>query len=245
VSVAWIDDEEDEAVGSDAPVSSARQLALHPATTIPHLRVTPPASEVPLRLLVASAHDGIGRLVDGLACGRVQPMAEVVVPLAGTVAAALDRHPEVVVAELRSRQGLVDLAVVAPMAPTVVVSSLPAESVLLPVMAAGARGFVGETEADALLADAVARVAAGHTYVDPVGADWLVDLAVSARQHDGGSTRRPTPARNELSERQAQVLELARDGLTNREIADALGVTPNSVKTHLVRAMRKLRAVDD
>jgi DNA-binding CsgD family transcriptional regulator len=43
-----------------------------------------------------------------------------------------------------------------------------------------------------------------------------------------------------LSQRQAQAVRLAADGLTNGEIAAELGIGPESVKTHLAAAYRKL-----
>lgn len=45
-----------------------------------------------------------------------------------------------------------------------------------------------------------------------------------------------------LTVRQIDVLRLAADGLTNAQIADHLGIGPESVKTHLHEAFRKLGA---
>ncbi|KKL59358.1 hypothetical protein LCGC14_2216110 [marine sediment metagenome] len=44
----------------------------------------------------------------------------------------------------------------------------------------------------------------------------------------------------ELSERQAEVAELAAMGNTNAQIADELGLEPNTVGTHIKRALKKL-----
>lgn len=45
-----------------------------------------------------------------------------------------------------------------------------------------------------------------------------------------------------LTARQADVLRLAADGLTNAQIADRLSIGPESVKTHLHVAYKKLGA---
>jgi DNA-binding NarL/FixJ family response regulator len=46
----------------------------------------------------------------------------------------------------------------------------------------------------------------------------------------------------ELSRRQQQVLRMAIAGLSNRQIATSLGVTPETVKDHLSAAYLKLGA---
>ncbi|MEM9837810.1 MAG: response regulator transcription factor [Pseudomonadota bacterium] len=43
-----------------------------------------------------------------------------------------------------------------------------------------------------------------------------------------------------LSERERRVLELIADGQSNKEIARTLGISPNTVKTHLSRLFSKL-----
>jgi DNA-binding NarL/FixJ family response regulator len=45
-----------------------------------------------------------------------------------------------------------------------------------------------------------------------------------------------------LSEREAQVMRLMTEGLTNRQIAGRLGVTVHGVKFHLASIYRKLEA---
>ncbi|MEU6102318.1 helix-turn-helix transcriptional regulator [Streptomyces flaveolus] len=47
-----------------------------------------------------------------------------------------------------------------------------------------------------------------------------------------------------LSERERQVLTLVARGLTNTEIADSLGLSPLTAKTHVSRIMGKLGARD-
>jgi NarL family two-component system response regulator LiaR len=50
----------------------------------------------------------------------------------------------------------------------------------------------------------------------------------------------PTQSRRPLSLREAQVLELTADGLTNGQIAARLGVGIHAVKFHLASIYRKL-----
>jgi Response regulator containing a CheY-like receiver domain and an HTH DNA-binding domain len=52
----------------------------------------------------------------------------------------------------------------------------------------------------------------------------------------------PTPIRRELSERERQVILAASCGLTNEEIGVALGISINTILTHLKRINEKLAA---
>jgi DNA-binding NarL/FixJ family response regulator len=48
----------------------------------------------------------------------------------------------------------------------------------------------------------------------------------------------------ELSERELQVLEAARRGLTNAEIGRALSISEHTVKSHVKNLLKKLDAAD-
>jgi len=69
---------------------------------------------------------------------------------------------------------------------------------------------------------------------------------VAARAHDelvtaGARPRRdPTESRSTLTASELRVARLAADGMTNREIAQALFVTENTIETHLRSVFRKL-----
>jgi DNA-binding NarL/FixJ family response regulator len=94
---------------------------------------------------------------------------------------------------------------------------------------AGARGFVlKEAPLDDLLR-AVRVVAGGGTYVDPVLAGVLASAAVTDK----------LPA---LTQREREVLRLLADGLSNEEIGKQLFISPETVRTHVRKAMEKLDA---
>jgi DNA-binding NarL/FixJ family response regulator len=48
----------------------------------------------------------------------------------------------------------------------------------------------------------------------------------------------------ELTPQQRQIVRLARDGLTNREIGDRLFLSPRTVSSHLYRSFPKLGIAD-
>ena len=94
---------------------------------------------------------------------------------------------------------------------------------------AGVRGFVLKEAPLADLVRAVEVVAAGGTYVDPVLAGVLASAEVTGK----------LPA---LTQREREVLRLLADGLANEEIGKALFISPETVRTHVRKAMAKLEA---
>jgi DNA-binding NarL/FixJ family response regulator len=96
-------------------------------------------------------------------------------------------------------------------------------------IAAGASGFISKSLSGDEVADALVRVAAG--------------------EHVAAFDESPRPAHEHLqwpgktdglSERESQVLVLCAEGLTNREIAVALYIGVETVKTHLRNVFAKL-----
>ena len=94
---------------------------------------------------------------------------------------------------------------------------------------AGARGFVLKEAPLADLVRAVEIVARGGTYVDPVLAGVFATASVTAK----------LPA---LTQRERDVLRLLADGLSNEEIGKRLFISPETVRTHVRKAMAKLDA---
>jgi DNA-binding NarL/FixJ family response regulator len=94
---------------------------------------------------------------------------------------------------------------------------------------AGARGFVLKEAPLADLVRAVQLIADGGSYVDPVLAGALATADAAAH----------LPA---LTQRERDVLRLLADGLTNEEIGAQLFISPETVRTHIRKAMAKLEA---
>lgn len=94
----------------------------------------------------------------------------------------------------------------------------------------GAAGFVAADSPAGVLREAVRWAASGRVYIDPAVGSLLVELIARTRE------RRPYG----LTRAQLDVAALLPKGLTNREIAAELGISENTVKTHLRHALRKL-----
>ncbi|MFF7698645.1 response regulator [Streptomyces lydicus] len=106
---------------------------------------------------------------------------------------------------------------------------------------AGASGFLLKDAPPADLISAVRVVAAGEALLAPsVTRRLIADFA-----------RRPTPRKdrgalrlNGLTPRETEVLELIARGLSNQEIAEALILAEQTVKTHIGRVLAKLELRD-
>jgi DNA-binding NarL/FixJ family response regulator len=94
---------------------------------------------------------------------------------------------------------------------------------------AGASGFLMKEAPLVDLVRAVEIVARGGTYVDPV----LAGIFAAAQAN--GSTP-------ELTQREREVLRLLADGHANEEIGRRLFISPETVRTHIRKAMTKLGA---
>jgi DNA-binding NarL/FixJ family response regulator len=84
------------------------------------------------------------------------------------------------------------------------------------------------------LFDAVRVVAAGEALLAPTVTRRLISEFARLRP-------RPAPAAlDELTPREVDVLRLVAEGLSNREFADRLVVSDETVKTHVSRVLSKL-----
>jgi two-component system, NarL family, response regulator NreC len=91
----------------------------------------------------------------------------------------------------------------------------------------GALGYVLKEAAGEELVEAVRRAAAGESYLNP---------ALGARL-----AAQPRPERDDLSEREVEVLRLIALGHTNAEIAERLYLSVRTVETHRAHIQQKLR----
>jgi DNA-binding NarL/FixJ family response regulator len=105
---------------------------------------------------------------------------------------------------------------------------------------AGASGFLGkDVSAEALLAG-IRTVAAGDALLSPTATRALITRFLTTT--DVPAT--PDERLSVLTAREREVMALAAEGRSNSEIAQHLVVSPLTVRTHIQRAMTKLRARD-
>jgi len=121
-------------------------------------------------------------------------------------------------------------------APRVLVLTMhPEDEYLVPLLEAGASGYLVKSAADRDLVDAVRAVARGDLYVRPSAARVL---ARELRKKEEMASDR---ARFEkLTERERDVLKMTAEGYSAPEIGDKLHISPKTVDTYKQRVNEKL-----
>ncbi len=105
---------------------------------------------------------------------------------------------------------------------------------VLAAVHAGASGYLVASGDPQALADAVRRTAAGEAVFSP----GLAEVVLEARRGPDACPR--ASAQTRLTDREVDVLRLVVDGLTARQIATRLVLSPRTVEHHIQRVLRKL-----
>jgi DNA-binding NarL/FixJ family response regulator len=103
---------------------------------------------------------------------------------------------------------------------------------------AGAHGYLSKTSAPEEIETAVREVLKGRFYVSPEVTQGLVGTMreLPVERHEG----RPEASGEVLTPRELDIVRLVGKGLGNKKIAQALGVSVTTVRTHLSRVYDKL-----
>lgn len=115
-----------------------------------------------------------------------------------------------------------------PGARVLVISNYDGDEDIHQALAAGAMGYLFKSVVEDELIDAIREVNAGRRYL-PKG--------VAARLSENTSGAH-------LTRREDEILELLGKGLGNRELGQVLGVSEDTIKTHLKSLFRKLEVSD-
>jgi two-component system response regulator NreC len=106
---------------------------------------------------------------------------------------------------------------------------------LLPLLEAGARGYLTKDAASSDLIDAIRVVAAGEVYVRPAAARLLASAVIP--EHAARSARGRFQT---LSDREQTTLRLLAEGYSGVEIAHKLGISTKTVDAYKRRVQDKL-----
>jgi DNA-binding NarL/FixJ family response regulator len=122
-----------------------------------------------------------------------------------------------------------------PRAAVIILSMHDSEAYVGQALHAGAAGYVLKRTGPQELAAAVRAAHAGELYLHPAVAKRVV-----AGYLQGGEAGAPQAPHDRLTPREREVLQLAAEGLTTREIAEQLVVSLKTAEHHRASAMAKL-----
>jgi DNA-binding NarL/FixJ family response regulator len=158
------------------------------------------------------------------------------------VAMARRTHPDVVLIDgslpgLDSIEATRQIARL-PQARVMMLTASDSDDSVFAALRAGASGFLVRDTEPAELLQALRALARGDALLSPSVTRRLLAELVSRRDPP-----RPSPdGLEELTDREREVMAQAARGLSNEEIGERLLVSPATAKTHVNRAMMKLRA---
>jgi NarL family two-component system response regulator LiaR len=141
-------------------------------------------------------------------------------------------NPQIVLQDLMMPGGIDGIETIrriASRAPSVKVIALTAstdEARMMGALRAGAAGYVRKDAEPEVLLAAVRAVARGKTYLDPSVSRQILEAKVP---------------RDDLTPRELDVLRQLALGRSNKEIADALAIADETVKTHVGNVLSKLQ----
>ena len=197
----------------------------------------------PIRVLLADDHTLVRAGIRGLLKG----LAEVeVIGEAGDGQQALrlaqDLRPDVVLLDV-GMPGLNGLEVAGRLAAfdssirVIILSMHTSEEYVLRALRAGCAGYLLKGSAVSELEVAVRAVARGETYLSPAVSKRVVDDYVTRT----GGVADPLDA---LTPRQREILQLAAEGHSSKEIGQRLGVSFKTVEAHRAQLMQRLNLHD-
>ena len=207
----------------------------------PYARRGVPAGEETIRVVLVDDHtlirEGLRVLLQTATDIAVVGEAE-----NGVAALALARRvvPDIVVLDLDMPGGdgataLAALQAELPEVRVLVLTMYAEQARLVPLLEAGARGYLTKEAASRELVEAIRVVAAGEVYVRPAVARLLAAAVVPKHTADSARTRF-----QKLSDREQTVLRLVAEGFSGAEIARQLGVSTKTVEAYKHRIHDKL-----
>jgi DNA-binding NarL/FixJ family response regulator len=160
------------------------------------------------------------------------------------VQAVLAHNPDVLLLDVRMPklngvQVVSALAAASALPPTLLLTTFEDDAALVAGVRGGARGYLLKGVTPEVLVEAIKTVAAGGTYLyAPLAA------ALSASNRDAAWRQDAFETSDDLTERETDVLKLMTSGISNREIAKALGIGDGTVRNHVSSIFSKLGVSD-
>lgn len=161
-----------------------------------------------------------------------------------TLDAARRTQPDVVLLDLqipepKGAELIRRLAVVSPASKVMILTTYDDDEHLIEAVGAGAVGYTLKGSPMPDVVDAIRRVSAGESLIEPSLTRKLLDRLSSLSRFE-----EPVPSTPPITDREQQVLQELVRGASNRQIADTLFISERTVKAHLASIFDKLDVRD-
>ena len=170
--------------------------------------------------VVAEAADGVAAIERALATRPDVAVLDISMPRLGGLEAVRRIHAEL------------------PATRILVLTAHDEEEYVVPMVQAGASGYLLKDSAAADLLQAVRTLRAGHGYFGPQAAKVLAERF----QTPAGAGAEAVDPYGTLTTREREVFHLVIEGKTTKEVAKALQISVKTADNHRSRVMEKLRA---
>lgn len=197
-----------------------------------------PSTDTPLRVLIVDDHpiwrDAVARDLEAHGFHVVGTAPDVATALRVLPAT----RPDVVLCDLSLPDGsgadVITHVASSSTARVLVLSASGESGDVLEAVKAGASGYLTKSAQPHELRDALVRTAAGEAVYTP----GLAALVLGEYRRLGATPEQATP---QLTNREEEMLRLVAKGLTSRQVAERLVLSPRTVQNHIQNAMSKLQ----
>lgn len=122
----------------------------------------------------------------------------------------------------------------------IVLTTFEHDEYVFEALRVGASGFLLKDTPPAQLLESIRTVVDGGALLSPSVTRTVIAEFVARTPQP----LKPHPEIEQLTDRESEVVTLVAEGLNNQEIAERLGISPATARTHVSRAMNKLYARD-
>jgi len=139
-------------------------------------------------------------------------------------------------------EGLLSLRKSYPELPVVIVTASEYEQDMIRIMKSGAAGYIPKSHTSQEMLNAIRQILNGDIYVPVLGASSGTFHIRQMPENENGTSKRAD--QYELTPRQREVLKLMCDGMSNKAIANKLGMAEGTVKIHVTAILKSLSATN-
>ena len=196
-----------------------------------------------LRILIADDHDVmregtrlvIERQPGWEVCGMARTGRE-------AVAQAIQLQPDIVIMdmtmpELNGLDAAVQIKRRAPNSEILIFSAHETDELIREVFATGVKSFILKSEAPDCLVEAIQSLSQHKPFFTNKVSEILFTSILNRSERDPDGSQMG----QRLSVREREILQLLAEGGSNKEIADALGISVRTAETHRATILRKLK----